>query len=331
VLSVAIALLPVLLFLAALIAMDSFKLVRPAAVLFALSADAIAAILCLLLHDRLAAAGVPVPVLRRYVAPMTEEAVKGAFIVFLLARRRIGFLVDAAILGFAVGTGFALVENVDYLHRLPNAQLGLWIVRGLGTAVLHGGATAMFATIAKTLSDLPPDRLVRDILPALAAAAGVHALFNYGLLPPLATSLLLLTALPLLVVYVFQRSERATRDWIGGGLDLDLELLQLVLSEHFAGTHFGQYLQQLRHRFAAPVVVDMFCLLRLELELSVQARARVMARAAGVKMLPDADLAAYAAELGALRQSIGPTGLLALKPLQVTTVRDDWHRHVLKG
>jgi len=31
-----------------------------------------------------------------------------------------------------------------------------------------------------------------------------------------------------------------------------------------------------------------------------------------------------------LRKSIGPTGLLALKPLQVTSYRDDWHRYLLK-
>jgi len=331
VIDLAIALLPVLLFLLALVAMDSFKLVRPSAVLVAVVAGAVAALVCLLLHAQITDAGLSAATLRRYVAPVTEETAKAAFVVLLIARRRIGFLVDAAILGFAVGTGFALVENVEYLQRMPNAGVALWIVRGLGTAMLHGGATAMFATIAKTLSDLPPDRLVRDIAPGFAAAVAVHAFFNYGLLPPLVTTLLLLTVLPVLVVYVFQRSERATREWIGGGLDLDVELLQLVMSEQFAGTHFAAYLQQLRRRFAGAVVVDMFCLLRLELELSVQARARVMARAAGLKMVRDADTAAYAAELRSLRESIGATGLLALKPLQVTTVRDDWHRHVLES
>ena len=79
--------------------------------------------------------------------------------------------------------------------------------------------------------------------------------------------------LPLLVMAVFERSERATREWVGAGLDLDLELLDLVLSEHFRLTRFGNYLRELRTRFEGPVVADMFCLLRLELELSVQAKA----------------------------------------------------------
>ena len=74
----------------------------------------------------------------------------------------------------------------------------------------------------------------------------------------------------------------------------------------------------------------MFCLLRLELELSVQAKARIMARNAGLEVPVDDDLHESLAEREFLRRSIGPTGLLALKPLQVTSYRDDWHRYLLK-
>ena len=73
----------------------------------------------------------------------------------------------------------------------------------------------------------------------------------------------------------------------------------------------------------------MFCLLRLELELSVQAKARLIARGAGLEMPVDDDLHASLSELKYLHRSIGPTGLLALKPLQVTSHRDDWHRFML--
>jgi hypothetical protein len=75
--------------------------------------------------------------------------------------------------------------------------------------------------------------------------------------------------------------------------------------------------------------MDMFCLLRIQLELSVQAKAMLMAREAGLEVPVDDDLPAALAELEYLRKSIGPTGLLALKPLQVTSHRDDWHRFLL--
>jgi hypothetical protein len=43
----------------------------------------------------------------------------------------------------------------------------------------------------------------------------------------------------------------------------------------------------------------------------------------------DDDLHASLSELAYLRRSIGRTGLIALKPLQVTSHRDDWHRFML--
>jgi RsiW-degrading membrane proteinase PrsW (M82 family) len=76
-----------------------------------------------------------------YVAPIVEELLKALVIVWLIHANRIGFLVDAAIFGFAVGTGFALVENVYFLEIAKDAGIGTWIVRGFGTAIMHGGAT----------------------------------------------------------------------------------------------------------------------------------------------------------------------------------------------
>ena len=53
---------------------------------------------------------------------------------------------------------------------------------------------------------------------------------------------MLLVVLPLIVLWVFQRSETATRDWVGAGLDLDLMLHETFSSEAFAYTKFGSYL-----------------------------------------------------------------------------------------
>ena len=328
--NVAVALLPVLLLLALLQLMDSFKLVRVRTVLMAIVAGAIAAAICLSLHDALfARTDIDARLFARYVAPISEEACKAAFIVLLIWRNRIGFLVDAAVQGFAVGAGFALVENVDYLRHLAGAGLDLWIVRGLGTAVLHGATTAVFAMVCKTLMDRRVDRPALALLPGFAIAAGIHSAFNHLPLPPLAMSALLMIVLPLVVVVVFQRSEKTTREWVGAGLDLDLELLDLVRSEHFAYTRFGQYLQELRARFSGPVAADMFCLLRLELELSVQAKAMLLARESGLELPITQDLHDSFREIEYLRSSIGRTGLLALKPLEITSGRDQWNRHLL--
>jgi RsiW-degrading membrane proteinase PrsW (M82 family) len=331
VINVAIALVPVVVFLVLLWFMDSFRLVRPVSVASAILYGAGVAVAVLVLHQWLIQVHqVPPGVLSRYIAPLTEETAKAVFVAVLIATARVGFLVDAAVLGFAVGTGFALFENFTYLRSLTDASVVVWIVRGLGTAMLQGATTAIFAMLAKTYADQHRDRLAFAFLPGLAAAVAIHSVYNHRFLPPVAQTLLLLVVLPLLVLWVYSRSERSTRDWIGAGLDLDMELLSLVTSETFAVTQFGRYLQELRARMPGPVVADMFCLLRVELELSVQAKAMLLARQNGLEVPVDDDLAASLEERRYLQHSIGTVGLLALKPLQVTSYRDTWHRHLLQ-
>ena len=257
------AVLPVALFLTVLYLMDSFKLVSRRMVLASVAYGAAAAVATLLLHRVLPLDGLPPDVVNRYIAPFTEEGAKALLVAALIVTHRVGFLVDALVVGFAIGTGFALVENAAYLSTL-DASIGLWLVRGVGTAMLHGAATGIFAMIFKTLIDRRHSRAIAIAAPLLVAAV-IHSAFNHQFLPPAIQAAVMLLLLPMLVLLVFERSERGTREWIGAGLDLDVELLDLVSSEHFVHTRFGQYLVELRSRFPGEFVADMFCLLRLEL------------------------------------------------------------------
>jgi hypothetical protein len=74
----------------------------------------------------------------------------------------------------------------------------------------------------------------------------------------------------------------------------------------------------------------MFCLLRIELELSIRAKGLLMAREAGLAIPVGDDVHANLAVLRYLERSIGATGRLALKPLAVTSSRDLWHRFLLE-
>lgn len=324
-----IALAPVMLFLAVLWFMDSFRLVRPWSIVIALVYGAGAAAACEALHLWLMpASSLDSQTFSRYVAPLTEEIAKAAFVALLIARARVGFLVDAAVQGFAVGTGFALFENATYLRDFGNAPLMLWAVRGLGTGILHGATTAIAAIVGKATADRHP-RWWLPMLPGVALASVIHSIYNHLLAYPAAGAVLTLVGLPVVVVMVFERSERATREWVGAGLDLDLSLLQLVMSDAFQVTRFGTYLRSLSSSFEGVVVADMFCLLRIELELSVQAKAWLIAHQAGLDLPVDEDLRAALAERAYLQRSIGRTGMLALEPLRITSHRDYWHQHLL--
>ena len=330
-LAVVVALLPVLLFLLVLRIGDSFKLVSRRALAKALASGAAAALVAMALHARLFDwTGMDTRTFARTIAPFTEEALKALCVLYPLRRGQIGFLVDAAILGFAVGAGFALVENIDYLHALADQLIWVWVARGFGTAVMHAAATSVVAMTGKSLSDRYPLRRALMMLPGWAIAVAIHATFNRALVSPLLAAAFLLFVIPLVVMAVFERSEQMTTEWVGDGMDLDVELLALTRSNHFGATRLGRYLSELTARFPGPVVADMFCLLQIELELGIRAKGMLLAREAGLSVPVDDDVRASLAERAYLHRAIGPTGLLALGPLQVTSHRDDWHRYLLE-
>ncbi len=325
------ALLPVSTFLLALVLVDSFKLVATPTLLRALGAGALAALAATWLHGWLFdVTGLALEPFSRYVAPLTEETLKAGFLVYVFWRRQIGFLVDAAIVGFAIGAGFAVVENLEYLRAFADEGLWLWVVRGFGTALVHATTTAIVAIVAKALLERSSRHVVCALWPGWVVAVVLHSAFNHARVSPIASAALGLLVLPAIALAVFSRSEKATREWMGDGLDLDVELLQLVTSSHFGTTRLGQYLSELKSRFAGPIVADMFCLLRLDLELSIRAKGMLMAREEGLELPADETLLAQLAERAYLEKSIGRTGLIALRPLQVTAGRDEWHQFLLR-
>ena len=264
------------------------------------------------------------------MAPLVEETFKAAPIVFLLWRNRIGFLVDAAIRGFAVGAGFAAVENAHYFMVLQDDNPVLWGIRGFGTAIMHGGVTATMAILAKYASDRRGRTTLAGCLPPLLLAATLHSVFNHFLLTPQQEALVLLITLPFVFTLVFRASQRATRSWLGVGFDTDSELLETMGSGRMSETRIGAYLESLRARFQPEMLVDMLCLIRLHLELSVKAKAILMAREAGFDVKPDQDARDQLDELRHLEKTIGRTGSLALQPIFNMSSRDLWQVYLLE-
>ncbi len=328
VLTLAVGFLPVLLLLAALILMDSYKLVRRRSVALALLAGAAAALAALLLNRLLLSHGVDTIVLRRYVGPLLEETLKAVYVIYLIRSAHVGFLVDSAIVGFAVGTGFAVVENVHYAEVMRNLDPGLWLVRGLGTAVMHGSTTAIVAILSKSLADRRDTRSVGIALPGLLLAFAAHSFFNHLILNPFLSTALMLIAMPLLVALVFERSGKATRDWLGVSLDTDVELLDSIERGQVEETPAGAYLASLT-RLPGPVVGDMLCYLRIHLELSLRAKGVLIARAAGVDLEIEDDVRADFREMRFLERSIGKTGKMAMMPFLRSSSRDLWQLYVL--
>jgi protease PrsW len=321
---------PVLLFLAGMVVLDGWKLVRPDQVLLAAVAGTAAALACRILHQILIP-GLPLDIdgFSRYVAPLTEEAAKAVWLVALVRRRRIGFLVDAAIFGFAVGAGFGIMENVLYLGVIGQTHWYTWLLRGCGTAVMHGCTAAVFAIILHTRCERRQACGPLELLPALALAALIHSGFNHFFLTPALTAITLLLGVPLVMAAVYQQGESTLEQWLGLGFDTDAEMLRVIDSGQVSATPVGAYLASLRERFPPEVVADMFCLLRLQVELALQAKGLIMMRRGGYAPSPPSDAAERLAEMRYLERSIGQAGRLALLPFLRRRRRDGWERQLL--
>jgi RsiW-degrading membrane proteinase PrsW (M82 family) len=325
-----VSLLPVLCFLGALLLLDSYKLVSLRAVVAMVAAGAAVAVVGyfangLLLH----ATGLELSFYSRYLAPFVEEALKGLVIVVLIRAHRIGFLVDAAIFGFGVGAGFAIVENLNYLAQSPGAAMGLWIVRGFGTALMHGGVTALFAVMGLAIVERSGRSGWRAFVLGFALAVTMHSGFNHLLANPKAATLVTLVVLPPVFYIVFRRSEKAVGEWLGQGFDADTEMLELLNSGRLSDSPLGRYLHALRDKFQGPVVADLLCYLRLYTELALRAKGLLMMRESGFETPVDEETRAKFDEMRYLEGSIGRTGLLAIQPMLRMSHKDLWQLYML--
>jgi protease PrsW len=326
-----VGLLPVLTFLAALLYLDSYKLVSLRAVIAVVVCGAMVAGIGYELNAFvLDTVRIGIVRFSRYVAPFTEELLKGLVIVALIRTHRIGFLVDAAIFGFAVGTGFAMVENLYFLRLVPDAGMGTWIVRGFGTAIMHGGATAIFAVMGLAMLERAKRASVWVLLPGYALAVVLHSGYNHLSHEPRLATLAVLLVLPPLLAVVFQRSEKAVGGWLGQGFDADTEMLELINSGRFSDSPVGQYLHTLTDKFHGPVVADLLCYLRLYTELALRAKGILMMRESGFDSDVDEATKAKFAEMSYLESSIGKTGLLAIQPMCHMSHKDLWQLYMLK-
>lgn len=328
-LHILISLMPVVFFLAGLVLIDSYKLVRLGSVGKALAAGLLAAgaawfvnngLVSLIDVDRVA--------FSRYVAPLSEESLKAVWILFIVFSDRVGFSVDAAILGFSVGAGFAVLENIYFLGAL-DAGTQTWVVRGFGTAIMHGVTATVFAVVLRTLAHDSMRSRVVDTLAAFAMAVVLHSIYNHFPFPPMISTAIMIVTSPLLVMALFQQSERQTRSWLGTGFDTDQELMTLLMSGDFSASRIGQYLTTLREHFEGPIVADMLCLIRIRVELSIRAKGMLMMQEAGFTPPPDETVKAKFRELEYLEESIGRAGMLAIDPIQRWSSKELWQLNML--
>lgn len=326
-----IGLAPVLIFLVVLLHLDSFKLVDFYTVLQTLLIGCLVAIACYLIN------GVAMGLLHfdfahysRYAAPVIEECLKASVLIYLFVRNCIGFMVDAAILGFAVGAGFSLVENIYYLYAFPEANFGVALVRGFGTAIMHGGVTAVFGVLAQSLTDRHAKFNPALYLPGLAVAIIMHATFNFFPGFPLLATVGTLVILPMTLLLVFAKSEHAIHKWLITDYQSHEHLLQDIRSGEFQHSAAGRFIVDLAEKFDDAVAADTFAYIRLHTELVLRIEKISLARESGERIpIVQEDWDSFD-QLHALERKIGKTALLVIWPHLDFSRRELWELYEIE-
>ncbi len=327
-----ISLLPVFLFLWVMIYLDSYKLIRFNLILLIIFVGVIIALFTYIINSYLLNNYLEDPILyARYISPIIEEILKSIAIIMLIRLQRIGFMVDAAIYGFAIGSGFAFIENITYLIFIENYSLMIAGIRGFGTALMHGCTTAIFATISMNLRSRGHHHSILHFVPGLVIAIILHSGFNHFIISPILMTIGQILFMPIMFISIFYRSEIGLKKWLNLNMDTEMSLLEYVNSGSISKSKVGAYLQTMKDTIPGKVMVDIICYLRIYLELAISAKGKLLLQEAGFKQGSDKELKSKIIEMKFLQKSIGKTGQLALSPVIRFSNRDLWQLYFINN
>lgn len=330
-LKVIISLSPVFLLLGLFLFLDSMRLVNKLILLVCLGWGILSAALSFYANTFLVNYfHLSFNFLSGYIAPVVEEFLKIGLILFLIKRNRIGFMIDGAIYGFSIGAAFSLAENIFYLLHFgqDTSNMMVWITRGFGTAVMHGGTTAIFAILV--VSTLNRQTLFGvAVLLGAAAAILIHGCFNVLTVYPVLATVFIIVVIPVSLVVSFQYSENAIRRWLEMEFDTEVELLRMIRLGKFSETRVGNYLLSIRNHFPGEVVLDLYCFISLYTELSIKAKSVMLLRENDFMIPPDPEIPGKLTELKALQRRIGRSGYLAITPVLRMNRKDLWKLSLL--
>jgi RsiW-degrading membrane proteinase PrsW (M82 family) len=327
-----LAIIPVLLLLGLFVWLDAFRLMSFGEILGLLLLGAIAALLAWPISGRmLDALPIGFSIYSRFVAPWIEEALKAGAIILLFRMNRIGYKLDAVISGFAIGAGFSVVENIFYLTIFPDYATGTWLVRGFGTAVMHGTTLALLAAIAHEFAEKETHEAAADFdfravwfLPGYALAVALHTAFNQFPDRPLVAMLGASVAAPLAVIAILNFGTSEAQKSLTTESAEHRAQLEALRSGRWPTGRSGDRIAALAGRLDAETVKRIRRDWELQAWLVAEAEETMLEEAAGDIVVDPAAVRSALDELDGLRRAIGRSTFAAFKPLLPFSRNDQW-------
>jgi len=317
------ALVPIPLFVLALLLMDAFSLTDRRRLVLCMASGALCCLVCRFLCFIFGCGGSLLAV------SFIEEFLKGVIVLRLALRRKIGLLGDATIYGSSIGVGFGMADNV---LKLATGASGISathsILLGFEAAVMHVGCTSLLAMVLiMALQDkfgTAPSKKRLGAIVAFLAAIAVHYVHALEPLPPLVLTSILVVYFVVSKYSLFKKNERYIHNWIDSSIGNDVALLSSMKKGELSSTNAGQYLLSLKERFDPEVFFDMLCYISEYLDLSIAAKSNLILKEAGFEPVRSEGNSKRLQELKSLKKRIGAAGELALSPIVDIKNADRW-------
>ena len=137
------------------------------------------------------------------------------------------------------GAGFSVVENLFYLLRFLDLSPSVWMVRGIGTAIMHGTTGAVMGAIAHWLTARDMHHTARDyhfkpwrFIPGYFVAVAIHTLFNQFPSQPMLAMLGTALIAPMALMAILRFGTNEATEW----LTEEREAHRTLLATLYAGT-----------------------------------------------------------------------------------------------
>ena len=325
-----LALVPVLVLLTIFVSFDAFKLMSLKEILLLLVLGGLAALASYPVSGRLLDA-LPIGFSNysRFYAPWIEEAIKGAVVVVLFRLNKIGFKLDAVLTGFAIGAGFSVVENIIYLIRLPDYSAGTWLVRGLGTAVMHGITLAILAASAHEFAERETRGAAGDFnfnllwfVPGYLAAVALHMAFNQLPDRPLIAMLGAAMIAPLVILGMFQFGTAEAQSWLEAERKQHRAQLEALRAGRWPDG--GSRVAALADRCNADTARRIRRYWEVQAYLVTEAEETLIEEATGDVEYDAAGISAAFQELDELNRALGPSTSAQLRRILPFSRNDLW-------
>jgi RsiW-degrading membrane proteinase PrsW (M82 family) len=277
---------------------------------------------------------ISIQTLTRYIAPLTEEIIKAAILVYLVRRPSFKYSVDGAIYGFAIGIGFAVIENYRYITNYETLALSIAIGRTLSTNLIHATGSAIVGVmLGLSRFQQGTARRIMFLGGGIAIAILAHGGFNI-IVSSVGGERWLLYLYAILVgfsgtafiLWLIQRGLKEEREWINEMLGFADKVTKGESRVVLRLAEAGVLLAPIVERFGKQKATQIGRLLAVQAQLGILRKT--------LKTLPDEQMRQDAAkqvselqeEMAILRNRIGVYPMLYLRSIFPDDNRSVWTR-----